>query len=94
MGNVRARVRGGVLSVEEAIDWFVENAADGAVDQITLLRWERWCGSPRNCAEYEGIVEMWRQVVLLSSPPPPGREALYADAALDRLERTGSDLSR
>ena len=93
MGNIRERVRGGLLPVEEAIDWFVENAADGALDQRTLLRWERWCDSPMNRAEYGGIVELWRQVLQLSPPLRPGREAVFADAALDRLEKTGSDPS-
>ena len=91
MGNVRLGVRGELLPVEEAIDWFVKNAADRPLDRTTQLRWERWCDSPRNCAEYRGVVEMWQQILRLSPPPQPGGGALSADAALDRLESIGSD---
>ena len=91
MGNVREKTLGGLLPVEEAIDWFVRNAADKVLDPTTQLRWERWCDSPRNCAEYAGIVEMWQQILSLSPQPKPCREALCADATIDRVESTGSD---
>jgi ferric-dicitrate binding protein FerR (iron transport regulator) len=90
MGNVREGVRSGLSPVEEAIDWFVKNAGDRTLDRATVLRWERWCDNPRNRAAYECIVEMWLQILSLS-PPQPSRGALFADAAVDHLQSTGSD---
>jgi ferric-dicitrate binding protein FerR (iron transport regulator) len=91
MGNVREGVRGGLSPFEEAILWFVKNAADRTPDRATVLRWERWCDNPRNRAEYEGVVEMWQQILSLSAPLQPSGEAVVADAGAGRLGSTGSD---
>jgi len=91
MGNVRKGLQSGLSPVEEAIDWFVKNSADRTPDRATVLRWERWYDDPRNRAEYEGVVEMWQQILSLSPPPQPSRKALFADAAVDHLQSTGSD---
>jgi ferric-dicitrate binding protein FerR (iron transport regulator) len=90
MGNVREGVGGGLSPVEGAIDWLVKNAADGPLDGATVLRWERWCGDPRNRAEYERIVEMWQQILSLSPPLQPSGAAVFADAGA-RLESIGSN---
>jgi hypothetical protein len=91
MGNARESAVGGLPLVDQAVDWFVENAADRALDLITLLRWERWCSNAWNRAEYAEIVGMQAQALLGAPPSKPSREALVADMAADTLAQPIAD---
>lgn len=91
MGKARENAVSGLPLVDQAVDWFVENAADRALDLITLLRWERWCSNGWNRAEYAAIVGMQAQALLGAPPSTPSREALVADIAVDTLAQSISD---
>jgi hypothetical protein len=63
-----------------AIEWFVENESDRALDEAAVLKWERWCTHPVNEAEYISVVEMALQIRGLSPPAIGRREDLLRDA--------------
>ena len=62
-----------------AIEWFVENESDRALDEGVVLKWEDWCRDPVNEAEYISVVEMCLQIHGLSPPSTVCREDLLRD---------------
>jgi hypothetical protein len=73
-----------------AVEHFVENTADGEVDEAAVWRWEGWCNDPRNLEEYAEIVKMTRQVLVAPRPSPSSGAELVADAALEVLSDLGA----
>jgi hypothetical protein len=63
-----------------AIEWFVENESDRAVEEAVVLNWEAWCGDPANEAEYISVAEMCLQIRGLPPPSIVSREDLFRDA--------------
>jgi hypothetical protein len=64
----------------DAIEWFVQNESDRALDEAAVLRWKDWFGHPENEAEYISVVGMCLQMHGLSVPSNVGREDLIRDA--------------
>ena len=63
-----------------AIEWFVENESDRALDEGVVLKWEDWCRDPVNEAEYISVAEMCLQIRGLPPPSVVPREELLSDA--------------
>ena len=63
-----------------AIEWFVENQSDRALEEAVVLNWEDWFGDPANEAEYISVAEMWLQIRGLPPPSTVSREDLLRDA--------------
>ena len=72
-GGVPARAR-------DAVEWFVENESDRELDEGVVSQWEEWCTHVWNNAAYVRIIQMRRQLPLLSAPTFPSREDLLRDA--------------
>jgi hypothetical protein len=71
--------RGATLGCD-AIEWFVENESDRALEEAVVLKWEEWCGDPANEAEYISVAEMCLQIRGLPPPSIVSREDLLRDA--------------
>ena len=63
-----------------AIEWFVENQSDRALEEAVVLNWEDWFGDPANEAEYISVAEMCLQIRGLPPPSAVSREDLLRDA--------------
>jgi hypothetical protein len=63
-----------------AIEWFVENESDHALDETGVLKWEDWCRHPVNEAAYVSVVEMCVQMRGLSPPTTVQGKDVLRDA--------------
>ena len=90
MGIFNERTDGGPARMHAAVEQFVENTADGEVDEATVWRWAGWCDDPLNLEEYAEAVEMTWQVLVAPRPSPSSGKELVADAALDNLSDFGT----
>jgi hypothetical protein len=63
-----------------AIEWFVENESDRALNEAVVLKWENWCRDPVNEAHYISVVELCLQIHGLSPPSAVRRKDLLRDA--------------
>ena len=73
-----------------SVEQFVQNTADGEVDEPAVWRWEGWCDDPRNLKEYAEVVKMTREVLVAPRPWPSSGAELVADAALEGLSDFGT----
>jgi hypothetical protein len=80
MRDARKGVGRGVTLGCAAIEWFVENESDRALEEAVVLNWEDWCGDLVNDAEYISVVEMCLQIRGLPPPSIVSREDLLRDA--------------
>ena len=80
MRDARKGVGRGATPGCDAIEWFVENESDCALEEAVVLKWEDWCEDPANEAEYISVVEMCLQIRGLSPPGAVSREELLRDA--------------
>jgi ferric-dicitrate binding protein FerR (iron transport regulator) len=80
MRDAKEGVGCGPTSGCDAIEWFVENESDRALDEAAVLKWEDWCAHPENEAEYIRVVKMCLQVRRLSAPSTVGGKVLVRDA--------------
>jgi hypothetical protein len=80
MRDARKGVGRGATSGCGAIEWFVENESDRALEEAAVLKWEDWCRGPANEAEYISVAEMCLQIRGLPPPPAVSREDLLRDA--------------
>ena len=95
MGKARQRAGESLLSLQDAVDWLVENTSEGELDLTILSRWKRWSGNPRNRAAYAGIIELEQQLRQLAPASIPSPAALLADAATEgRQTRSAGALER
>jgi hypothetical protein len=90
MGICNERTDGGPARMHTAVEQFVENTAEGEVDEAAVWRWEGWCDDSRNLEEYAEVVKMTRQVLVAPCPSPSSGQELVADAALDDLSDLGT----
>jgi ferric-dicitrate binding protein FerR (iron transport regulator) len=95
MGKARQRAGESLFSLQDAVDWLVENTSEGELDLTILSRWKRWSGNPRNRAAHAGIIELEQQLRQLSPACIPSSAALLADAAAEgRQTRSAAALER
>ena len=80
MKDVKKGVRRGATIECGAIEWFVENESDRALEEAVVLNWEDWFGDPANEAEYISVAEMCLQIRGLPPPTAVSREDLLRDA--------------
>lgn len=73
-------------SLQDAVDWLVENTSEAELDRTVLSQWRRWSGDPRNSAAYAGMIEWMRQLRQLPPPSMPSAAALLADVAAERRQ--------
>ena len=80
MRDARKGVGRGATLECDAIEWFVENESDRALEEAVVSNWEDWLRDPANEAEYISVVEMCLQIRGLPPPSTVSREDLLRDA--------------
>lgn len=80
MRDARKGVGRGATLECDAIEWFVENESDRALEDVAVLKWEDWLRDPVNEAEYISVAEMCLEIRGLPPPSAVSREDLLKDA--------------
>jgi hypothetical protein len=63
----------------QAARFYVQHESESELSPAQCKEWERWCDDPKNCLEYDRLVELRIRAMKLPRPPLPSDDEVRED---------------